>query len=250
VNKTRETNEVLPGGVMLKTLEFSESDSRLIWEHNNHLPQGHRIQVHICATYVCGVLSGLELSFWMTVQDNGESVPYNITHTYAGAAEELHVIDTDLGRFNGAQRPSSGGIVSWGPKDQYQTLKEEGGFYPIQFPGKDGEFMTVLVPRTRRPTCGWTHDENHDCYETRCDNAYVFEYELKLGDSHKFCPGCGRLIEIVSNKKTFSPKWTGAFELPPADLEDARLTHLLQGDEENVLAKDDARPKPEAQTKN
>ncbi|KKM80082.1 hypothetical protein LCGC14_1343410 [marine sediment metagenome] len=50
-------------------------------------------------------------------------------------------------------------------------------------------------------TCKWRkngfHFEDHDYYETGCDNMFQFNDAGPEENHFKFCPYCGSLIEMV-----------------------------------------------------
>ncbi len=190
----KETNTVLPNGVDLKELVFDDTCSRLIWKHI-FCKSDNKMNINIAASYVANVLSRLELSFWMSLKEEGEPrpVPYNITYFYAGAAEELESVSVDLGRFNHAK---AGAVIVLSPPDTYRILHATPDGYPIRFPGKDGE-MEVVVPRICRPRCEWKFDDLRGCHDTACGSSYVFDVDFKTGKAHKFCPGCGKSILLM-----------------------------------------------------
>lgn len=48
----------------------------------------------------------------------------------------------------------------------------------------------------RTGVCEWVYDDDYDVWETRCGEAYQFEYgEPK--DSGKYCPNCGKVFQQV-----------------------------------------------------
>ena len=194
---------------MLKTLEFNDEDSRLIWGYSYVTQGGHKIEINICASYVCRVLSHLELSFWMRIKDGDEVVPYNITHTYSGAQDELEVIETDLGRFSrGAVDRFA--VQLHGAADRYRLLQLHTGHYPIRFPGPGGVELEVFVPRVRMATCVWVHDENHGFYQASCGYAYQFDHEFETGNAYRFCPHCGKSIVLRAESLRPEERWIGA----------------------------------------
>ena len=48
--------------------------------------------------------------------------------------------------------------------------------------------------------CKWTKDDDGN-WETDCRECYCFEYDFRAnhgdGTAYKFCPGCGKEIEVV-----------------------------------------------------
>ena len=51
-------------------------------------------------------------------------------------------------------------------------------------------------------TCLWKFDDWHCYYDSDCGHAYCFDDEPKLEeDAYKFCPGCGKLIQVAPTKK-------------------------------------------------
>jgi hypothetical protein len=43
--------------------------------------------------------------------------------------------------------------------------------------------------------CKWTYDDD-GYYDTSCDNAFVFISDGPLENDFKYCPYCGREIEV------------------------------------------------------
>lgn len=49
-------------------------------------------------------------------------------------------------------------------------------------------------------TCKWNAptEEDSDCWETSCGEAFVFETETPGKNGYRFCPSCGKkLVEII-----------------------------------------------------
>lgn len=47
-----------------------------------------------------------------------------------------------------------------------------------------------------RGTCAWAYDDTHEKYDTACGEAFVFIADGPIENSFKFCPYCGRSIEV------------------------------------------------------
>ena len=56
---------------------------------------------------------------------------------------------------------------------------------------------TLAAPVHTDTFCRWTYDSWHDHYDTACDNAAVFGEGDVLANEYKFCPYCGKPIEVV-----------------------------------------------------
>lgn len=56
--------------------------------------------------------------------------------------------------------------------------------------------MTLIV---KTPTCTWTHDHDYDddYWETGCGETFTFLDGGPMDNGVKFCPFCGKAIEIV-----------------------------------------------------
>lgn len=53
-----------------------------------------------------------------------------------------------------------------------------------------------------KDTCEWEYDEDYDdnVWNTECDNQHYFEEGGIKENSYKFCPYCGKKIEIKKGK--------------------------------------------------
>ena len=49
----------------------------------------------------------------------------------------------------------------------------------------------------RAVACEWTYDDIDDYYETACKNAYCLADGTLKDNEHKYCPYCGRLIQLA-----------------------------------------------------
>lgn len=47
----------------------------------------------------------------------------------------------------------------------------------------------------RRIKCTWKADDD-GVLNTHCGEAYCFEHEFTVGGAYKFCPGCGKPIQL------------------------------------------------------
>ena len=64
-----------------------------------------------------------------------------------------------------------------------------------------GEWQGPLSPDSyqqgRAVACEWTYDDIDDYYETACKNAYCLADGTLKDNEHKYCPYCGRLIQLA-----------------------------------------------------
>ena len=59
--------------------------------------------------------------------------------------------------------------------------------------------MTPVAPGK---TCLWTEDLDYCSWDAACGGAYQFDYDFRNERrGYKFCPNCGREIEIASVKE-------------------------------------------------
>jgi hypothetical protein len=58
--------------------------------------------------------------------------------------------------------------------------------------------MTMQDDITRR-TCLWIHDEDADKWDTECSEAHCFFEDGPRENHYRFCPYCGKPIELMEN---------------------------------------------------
>ena len=65
----------------------------------------------------------------------------------------------------------------------------------------DAEWLGPITPDSyqqgRAVACEWTYDDMDDYYETACKNAYCLADGTLKDNEHKYCPYCGRLIQLA-----------------------------------------------------
>lgn len=152
---TQEFKVWIENGAELKVLFFNPRESKLIWTHVQQRG-GHTMKTHVCATYQDGVLSTLELDFWMSIrlaqrnEMGKDTEAFNIGFRYEGNASELESAPVDLGRFNWQRFATP--VNYTGIEERFRKLSRgEGLFYDIRFPNGDEE-TTIRVPyRLTRP---------------------------------------------------------------------------------------------------
>lgn len=49
-------------------------------------------------------------------------------------------------------------------------------------------------------TCQWTFDETHGKYDTQCGEAMQFTVDGPTENGFRWCPYCGRLIEVKTDE--------------------------------------------------
>jgi hypothetical protein len=89
---------------------------------------------------------------------------------------------------------------SWG----CPVLNEVGGIPLCRIASKDHPCGRACpgvglpdCPAMKVERCKWTFDEHHDKYDTECGEAHCFMSEGPTENDHKYCPYCGREIEVV-----------------------------------------------------
>lgn len=133
--QTQEANFHLPDSVNVKVLFFNPHESRMIWTHVQ-ASRTAKMKTHICATYSDGILSELELDFWMSIKlavpdALGETdMPFNIGFRYTPNEEGvLSAGPVDLGRFNYDRTKAP--TFYTGIEERYATLTPDFGSYRV-----------------------------------------------------------------------------------------------------------------------
>ena len=50
--------------------------------------------------------------------------------------------------------------------------------------------------------CEWTYDEPSECWDTECDNTFIFNDGTPYINKFSYCPYCGRPLKEAHETRT------------------------------------------------